>query len=81
LTTFKYKGITADGQKVSGVLDSYSESEAVAQIRDKCAIITEISEVQTVKAFRGFGIGKVKDKDLSILCALSSPSSSPPDCR
>lgn len=29
MTTFKYKGLSPDGQKVSGVVKAYNEYEAV----------------------------------------------------
>lgn len=70
MTTFKYKGLSADGQNVSGIIEAYSEYEAAASLRDKCSIITSIEEVK-VQRTTGLNtpIGKIKDKELAILCS------------
>ena len=39
MTTFKYKGLSPDGQKVSGVVKAYNEYEAVTQLRSTCSVI------------------------------------------
>ena len=46
MTTYRYKGQTADGAKVSGVIRAYDEFEAATQLRDTCAIITKLEEVK-----------------------------------
>lgn len=46
MTTFKYKARTADGVLVSGVVEAYSEFEAVEQIKRTCTIVEKITEVK-----------------------------------
>ena len=33
MTTYKYKGLSPDGAKLSGVIKAYNEFEAIAQLR------------------------------------------------
>lgn len=47
MTTYKYKARTADGVAVSGVVEAYSEFDAVEQIKRTCPIVEKISEVKT----------------------------------
>lgn len=49
MTTFKYKARTADGVLVSGVVEAYSEFEAVEQIKRTCTIVEKIQEVKSDK--------------------------------
>lgn len=42
MTTFRYKGQTAGGAKVSGVLRAYDEFEAADKLRESVAIITKL---------------------------------------
>ena len=82
MTTFRYKGRTAGGAKVSGVLRAYDEFEAADKLRESVAIITKLEAVPEKKesllsrpvAFR------VKEKELRS-CAPNSPSFWPPGCR
>lgn len=46
MTTYKYKARTADGALVNGVVEAYSEFEAVEQIKLTCAIVEKISPVK-----------------------------------
>ncbi len=46
MTTFKYKARTAEGAPVSGVIEAYSEFDAVEQIKRTCPIVEKISEVK-----------------------------------
>ena len=73
MTTFKYRGLSPDGQKISGVVKAYNEYEAVTQLRETCAVITNIQEVkQKTGLNRNLGGTKIKDKDLSIMCSQFS---------
>lgn len=71
MTTFRYKGQTAGGAKVSGVLRAYDEFEAADKLRESFAIITKLEAVPEKKesvlsrpvAFR------VKEKELALLCS------------
>ena len=46
MTTYKYKGQSLSGARVSGVVRAYDEFEAVAKLRDTCAFITKIEPVK-----------------------------------
>ena len=73
MTTFKYRGLSPDGQKISGVVKAYNEYEAVTQLRETCAVITNIQEVKEKTGLnRNLGGTKIKDKDLSIMCSQFS---------
>lgn len=71
MTTFRYKGQTAGGAKVSGVLRAYDEFEAADKLRESVAIISKLEAVPEKKesvlsrpvAFR------VKEKELALLCS------------
>ena len=73
MTTFKYKGLSPDGEKVSGVVKAYNEYEAVSQLREKFAVVTHIEEVKEKKNLNPtFGATRIKDKDLAIMCSQFS---------
>ena len=46
MKTFRYKCISEDGAKVSGVIKSYDEFEAVSSLRESYKIVTDIEEVK-----------------------------------
>ncbi len=70
MTTYQYKGISPDGAKVSGVIKAYDEYEAVARLRERCAVVTRIAAVPETKgAGRELGGLKPRDKELAILCS------------
>lgn len=70
MTTFKYKALSPNGEKVSGVVKAYNEFEAVSQLRETCAVITHIEEVREKKNLNPtFGATKIKDKDLAMMCS------------
>ena len=68
MANFKYKGISADGEDIRGVVEAPDQFEAVAKIRQTCFIIEEIEQV-TVQE-KGFAkrIKKIDAKTLSVLC-------------
>ncbi len=70
MTTYKYKGLSADGVKVSGVIQAYDEFEAVSSLRDTCSIITKIEPVKESR-MGGLRAGRlrIKDKELAIICS------------
>ena len=74
MTTFKYRGLTLEGQKVSGVVKAYNEYEAVTQLRATCAVITAIAPVKEQKSIltREIGTHKIKEKDLAMMCSQFS---------
>jgi len=45
VTAYKYKALSRDGGKVSGVVEAYNEFEAVAQIKVECPVVLKITPV------------------------------------
>lgn len=70
MTTYRYRGQTADGARVSGVIRAYDEYEAVAQLRQTCAFVTKLEEVKTKESLLTQPIStKIKDKELALICS------------
>ena len=74
MTTYKYKGLSPDGAKLSGVIKAYNEFEAVSQLRETCSIITSIEEVKSGGSILTKDIApkRIKDKELAIICSQFS---------
>ena len=73
MTTYRYKGLSPDGAKLSGVIQAYNEYEAVSQLRETCSIITQIEPVrQTVRLGGSVGGFRISEKELAILCSQFS---------
>lgn len=74
MATYRYKGLSPDGAKVSGVIQAYDEYEAVSRLRQSCSVITKIEEVKEQKQTFTPTIGKfkLKDKELAIICSQFS---------
>jgi type IV pilus assembly protein PilC len=73
LVTYSYKALTADGTEIRGVVQAVDEYAAVAQIRQKCPIITSITPVKDSGA-RGLlnmelGSPRVKTRSLALMCS------------
>lgn len=68
MQTFKYKGLSPDGAKLSGIISAYNESEAITELRKSLAIITKIEQVKE-RSDNSVGKRKIKDKDLAIICS------------
>lgn len=45
MTAYKYKALSRDGSKVSGVVEAYDEFEAVAKIKADCSVVLKITPV------------------------------------
>lgn len=70
MTTYKYKGISADGAKVSGVIKAYDEFEAVSQLRETCSVVTRIEAVpEQMGGSVRLGAHRIKAQELAILCS------------
>ena len=73
MTTYKYRGLSPDGARVSGIIKAYNEYEAVSRLRETCSIITKIQEVPESRANANPMKGrKIKEKELAILCSQFS---------
>ena len=74
MTTFRYKGRTADGTKVTGVIRAYDEFEAAGKLRGAVAVITRLEEVpEKQETLLNRPIGqRIKEKELALLCSQFS---------
>ena len=71
MKTFRYKAVSPDKIKVSGVIKAYDEYEAVTKLRETCSIVTGIEEVKESDAA---GVSapkrlKIKEKELALMCS------------
>lgn len=71
MKTFRYKAISPDNIKVSGVIKAYDEYEAVTKLRETCSIVTGIEEVRDSKATGAANPKKlkIKEKELALMCS------------
>ena len=75
MTTFKYKARTAEGVLVTGVIEAYSEFEAVEQIKRTCTIVEKITEVKSADKKTHIDLNEplwVEDKTLSLTASQFS---------
>lgn len=52
MNAYKYKALSRDGKKVSGVVKAYDEFEAVARIKQDCSVVLKIDQVAETKRER-----------------------------
>lgn len=72
MKTFKYSGLSADGVKVSGVIQGANEFDAVSHLRETCSIITNIKEIEESTPAGVTKRLKLKEKELAIICSQFS---------
>lgn len=69
MPTFKYEGAYAGGEKVSGVVEAVSRTDAVNQIRQTCDVVLSIKEVPKAAARDPLSkLQKIGAKSLSLTC-------------
>ena len=69
MPTYKYEGAYASGEKVSGVVEALSQTDAVAQIRQSCEMVLSIKEIpKTAARAPGSKLKKISAKSLSLTC-------------
>ena len=74
MTTYRYKGQTPEGTKVSGVIRAYDEYDAAAKLRETCAFVTKLEAVREKKdsvLTRPLQT-KIKEKELALICSQFS---------
>ena len=74
MTTYRYKGQTPEGTKVSGVIRAYDEYDAAAKLRATCAFVTKLEAVREKKdsvLTRPLQT-KIKEKELALICSQFS---------
>ncbi len=69
MPTYKYEGAYVSGEKVSGVVEAVSQTDAVNQIRQSCEIVLSIKEVPRSAARDPMSkLQKIGAKSLSLTC-------------
>lgn len=69
MPTYKYEGAYASGEKVSGVVEAVSRTEAVARARQTCDIVLSLKEVPKLPARAPLArFHKITAKSLSLTC-------------
>ena len=69
MPTYKYEGAYAGGEKVSGVVEAVSQTDAVNQIRQSCEIVLSIKEIPKAAARDPLSkLQKITAKSLSLAC-------------
>ena len=68
MPTYKYEGAYAGGEKVSGVVEAVSRTDAVNQIRQTCEIVLSLKEVPKAAARAPSKLHKIGAKSLSLTC-------------
>ncbi len=69
MPTYKYEGSYLSGEKVSGVVEAVSRTDAVNQIRQSCEIVLSIKEVPKSAARDPLSkLQKIGAKSLSLTC-------------
>ena len=69
MPTYKYEGAYISGEKVSGVVEAVSRTDAVNQIRQTCEIVLSLKEVPKTAARAPLSkLQKIGAKSLSLTC-------------
>lgn len=69
MPTYKYEGAYTSGEKVSGVVEAVSRTDAVNQIRQSCEMVLSLKEVPKTAARDPLSkIRKITAKSLSLTC-------------
>jgi len=68
---FRYKAISSDGAKVSGVVNAYDRYQAVNQIKEDGSVVLSVEKVASLPntGLDLFGDRRVGDKQLSLVCS------------
>lgn len=75
MTTYQYEGLSANGAKVNGIVEAINEQEAVVKAKANCHIVLNVKAQSKADGILHadigdlFGGGKIKDKELSLLCS------------
>ena len=80
MVTYRYKGMSASGAEVEGIVEAFDEQDALARARENCRVLVSVEPVNNSKlnaimnADLGqlFSGGKIKPKALSLLCSQLS---------
>ncbi len=75
MTTYRYTGMSTNGAKVEGIVEAIDQQEAIIKAKANCKVVLSVkaeskaSGVLNADIGELLGGGKVKDKQLSLLCS------------
>ena len=75
MTTFKYEGLSTNGAPINGVVEAIDEQDAVLKAKANCSIVLSVKAEKRTDGILNADVGellsggKIKDKELSLLCS------------
>ncbi len=77
MVTYRYRGTTASGAEVTGVVEAFDKQDAVKKARSNCRVLLEVEPVKGGKFDNIMNLdigdllggGKIKAKELALLCS------------
>ena len=83
MITYRYKGRSASGAPIEGVVEAFDKQDALIKAKENCRVLESVERVSggklddIMKADLGVLIsgGKIKPKKLTLLCSPLSPPS------
>lgn len=71
MANYKYTAISKDGQKVTGVMEGYSELDAVDRIKQTCNVVLSVKELKEKQGLLNMELGKPKldAKAFTVMCS------------
>ncbi len=71
MANYKYTAISKDGQKVTGIMEGYSELDAVDRIKQTCNVVLSVKELKEKQGLLNMEIGKPKldSKAFTVMCS------------
>ena len=77
MVTYQYRGMSANGAPIQGVVEAFDQQEAVVRARASCHVVLEVTPVSQSGVSRAMNVdigellggAKIKDKQLSLLCS------------
>ena len=69
MPTYKYEAAYSSGERVNGVVEAVSQSDAVAQIRQSCEVVLSLKEVPRTAVKDPLArFQKISAKSLALTC-------------
>ena len=75
MVAYRYKGLTAGGAEVEGVVEAFDKADAITKAKANCRVLVEIAPVKSSDGILNadigqlLGGGKFKPKKLALLCS------------
>ena len=68
MTTYKYKAISHSGVEIDGVIEAHDRDDAVIRLRENCASVLSLNEVQESVELGDPAKRRIGGKELSLVC-------------